>query len=84
MSHLWLPRASIRVKQDKQGHPAAFHWRGRAHRVTASVTRWREDRRWWEEHRQRDTWQLLTDSGLFVELAHDYPTGQWYLQRVYD
>ena len=64
--------------------PTAFRWAGRHHAVSQVVRRWRVDVAWWEAHTWHDSYQLLTTSGLLVEVSHDLAQDTWLLVRLYD
>lgn len=84
MSHLWLERPVLRVTVGPDGRPQVVYWMSRAHRVSAIVEHWRENRRWWSRPRDRDTWQIVTETGLVMEIIYDRLRDAWLLQRVYD
>lgn len=85
MSHLFLERPTVRVQHAPTGEPTVIYWRGQRHTVAAVVEHWRENRRWWSSrHRDRDIWQLLTDSGFLMEIIYDRRSARWHLQRIYD
>ena len=84
LSRLFQPPPSITVTRGADGAPAAFRWAGRHHAVSQVVRRWRVDVAWWEEHARRDCYQLLTETGLLVEVAHDLARDEWLLVRLYD
>ncbi|MBZ0301241.1 MAG: hypothetical protein K8J31_15955, partial [Anaerolineae bacterium] len=64
--------------------PLRFTWQGRTHTVIAHANHWRVVWGWWRWPVERDTFKVVTDTGLLVELAYDRLTGQWSLQRLYD
>jgi protein ImuB len=67
---------------------AAFHWRGRAHRVTAAIGPERIAPEWWFDDPDwrsglRDYWQIVTTRGerLWLFQAHGgQVSGGWFCQ----
>ena len=84
MTRFWPDGITIVVTQDALGTPQTFAWNEQHHRVTEVRDRWRVDEGWWRRRIWREYFQLITASGLLVEIYHDVPSGRWYLQRVYD
>ena len=84
MTRLWPQGLPVTVVIDAEGTPVSFTWEGRTHRVMAVANHWRVDWGWWRWHTWRDTFKVVTDTGLLAELSCDRLTGQWVLQRLYD
>ena len=84
LSHLFQPPPPISVPVGAEGAPTAFRWAGRHHAVIQVVRRWRVDVAWGEDQAWRDCFQLLTETGLLVEVAHDLARDEWLLVRLYD
>jgi hypothetical protein len=66
------------------GVPRRFGWAGRLHRVCKVLGRWRVDEEWWAARIWREYFRLYTDTGMLVEVYHDFLAGDWYIQRLYD
>jgi hypothetical protein len=84
LTHLWPEGEPIAVVSDAVKTPRAFRWRGRSHQVQDVAKRWRVAVDWWRGRVWREYFKLTTDTGLLVIIYRDLPTGQWYLQRLYD
>lgn len=83
MSHLFQPPLPLRVLTEA-GEPRLLQWQGRHHPVRRIVRTWRVDVGWWEAPVGRDCYQLLTETGLLVEIFYDLHAEQWFLLRLYD
>ena len=84
MTRLWPQGIAVTVFTTQTGTPQLFLWAERSHQVV-EISRqwpvhWLED----EEPVWRIYYKLRTDTGLLVVIYQDVPTGQWFLQRLYD
>lgn len=84
MTHFWPEGQPIEVEADALWTPLVFTWNGTPHPVQVVLDRWRVDEDWWRGRVWREYFQLITRTGLLVELFHDLTTRAWYIQRVYD
>jgi hypothetical protein len=84
MTWLWVVGDPIHVTADPLGKPKAFRWTSARYSVTTIIRDWRIDRGWGEERIWRDYFELVTHTGLVVEVYHDLIGEQWFIQVVYD
>ena len=85
MTRFWPEGQAIDVWGGEE-IPDGFRWNGASHHVLEVCNRWRIHTRWWEPNEAiwREYWKVTTDKGLLCLIFHDFLTGRWYLQRVYD
>ena len=83
MSHLFHPPLPIQVRRVAE-EVQQITWQGRRHAVRQLLRAWRVEASWWEAPVRRDCYQLLTETGLLVELFHDLDEDAWFLLRLYD
>ena len=69
-----------------EGELEALTLDGRRMAVVEAVRRWRVDGEWWDGRRAhaRDYMTVRNADGMLCDLALDYASGCWSLQRVYD
>lgn len=84
MTRFWPDGVAITVFCDVLATPTAFTWEHQRHGIARVVERWRVDEGWWKKRAWREYFQVITQTGLLIEIYHDVRTHQWYLQRVYD
>jgi hypothetical protein len=73
----------LRVVEEKDGLPLAFHWRGRRIVVSEILDQWEEAGCWWQGEQARRVYRVQPAGGAIYELHHQSPAG-WRLYRSYD
>jgi hypothetical protein len=84
VAHLWIPGQPIRVRSDALGIPVSLRWEKQWHPTDKVYSRWRVDKRWWQQRIWREYFKLTTTTGMLVVVYRDFVNGKWYLQRLYD
>jgi hypothetical protein len=84
VTRFWPNGVCVVVRCDALATPQQLIWEGQQHSIVEIWDRWRVDEGWWRKRAWREYFQIITRSGLLLEIYHDVPTGLWYIQRVYD
>ncbi len=84
MTRLWPQGILVTVFTTHPGLPQVVVWGNDTHQVIEISRQWQVD--WSDEEGRvwRAYFKLRTDTGLLIIIYHDWLTGQWYLQRLYD
>jgi DNA polymerase IV len=76
----------VEVRLNRLGIPAVFELGGQQRTVVGLDEQWREERHWWDSHRdpvRRDYYRVLLADGALCNLFQDLISGNWYLDRAW-